>query len=365
VVINDSELPKRTLIRRVLIALLVILGTMSVIVWSPAAVAPTTGTLDVSLVPKPQLSSWLGFYDSIFPVEATVVVHNTADRVFPGGNLTGRVKAPSGQWQINLFYSVSSIPQGQSQTFNLNFQPQEPGVYIVTLNQIDIPLTMGTQEYWDVSGGFKAVQVESPSILLQAGEILLLSVLVVILLVIAGLLRRRTAARADPTKRFASSSALLETFKEFDAGKKIEEYLLREGHNKKFESAISWLLEILGFQTIKLDSEAQGENLSINGRHVGSADILAYDPCRDALLVVGCTIGVPDAAELQRIANTANGLRSEKRHCDPVVVTFRDAGLLKKEGKMKGVTVVDHTDLQTVVSLIDSGRLEKAKRIFE
>jgi hypothetical protein len=328
--------------------------------------AITAPSLYVSLVPQPQALSWLGFYDTLYPLHITINVNNTWSKTFTGGNLTGYLEAPSQRWSISYSYHVPNLDSGRSATFDLFFKPQEAGVYTVTLNQLSGVISSETSwQPWQVSGGFLAVQIEPPSTLLQSFSVFLLVVIAVVLIGIVILFQRRVKIVPRESQRSEPPTAMMTAFGMSEAGKKMESYLLDEKNNRKFESAVSWLLEILGFWTIKLNSESKGELFKDKERDIGSADILAYDPLRKRLLVVGCTVGIADIGALQRISNLADKLIPHIGDCDPVLVSFENAELSRKDAEASGVILLDHGDLESLVSLARLRRFQKARKMLE
>lgn len=344
--------------------LLFLVGAISLVSCISGVGGAPTGTVDVTLSPKPQPFSWLGFYDTLFPIEMTVVVYNPTDRVFPGGNLTGRVESPSG-WYVSLSYNVSTIAPREWRSYDLSFEPQESGVYMVKLDEVEVPLSMTLQEFWEVSGGFRVIQVEPPSTLLQSLTVFLIGILALVLLALTIMLRRGVGGIAGSAPRPAAQPDLWQVFNRFEAGKRMENYLLRDKDDRKFESAVSWLLEIVGFRAMKLNKDARGEAFREGEAVVGSADILAQDTETGRLLVVDCTVGLVDTDRLQSIANLRNRLGSQGVFCDPVIVSSENADLKRKEGRSLGVTVVDRTDLEAMTTFVKAGRFDKAKKLLE
>jgi hypothetical protein len=326
----------------------------------------TTPLLFVGLDPQPQALSWLGFYNTLFPLNITITVHNAWSKRFTGGNLTGSVKAPSERWGMGIAYQVPSLDPGNWTTFYLLLRAQEAGAYTVTLNQLSMPYSSEAGwKPWEISNGFLAVQIEPPSTLFQLLTVFLLIVIAVALMTIAILLWRRGKVVPAERQRSEPPHAIMAAFKMSEAGKKMTSYLLQEKNNRKFESAVSWLLEILGFWTLKLDSESKGEVFKDGTQDIGSADILAYDTLRNRSLVVGCTVGIADTAALQRISNLAQKLIPHIGDCDPVLVSYESSELSKKDAEASGVILLDHAGLESIMSLVGSQRFRKARRMLE
>jgi hypothetical protein len=319
--------------------------------------------LYVSLVPQPQALSWLGFYDTLFPLNITITVYNAWSKTFTGGNLTGLLESPSKIWQMGITYRVPSLDPGKWTTFYLFVRPEEAGVYTVTLN--DVYGSISSNGPWQVSGGFLAVQIEPPSTLFQLFTIFPLVVIAVVLIEIVIVFWCRGKMVRIEGRRTEMPAAMMTAFGMSEAGKKMESYLLEEKNNRKFESAVSWLLEILGFWTMKLNSESKGEFFKDGQQEIGSADILAYDPMRQRSLVVDCTVGIAETAGLQRISNLAEKLAPHIGDCDPVLVSYEGSELSKKDAQALGVILLDHASLESIVSLVKSHRFQKARRMLE
>jgi len=266
---------------------------------------------------------------------------------------------------LNWRLSVPKIVAFGSHAFSLQLPIQEAGVYFVSFSSIDVPLTDGTQQYWQISGGTLAVQIEPPSTVFQLLIVFLLAIIAVVLIAGIVVLWRRGKMVPSESQRSEPPAAMMRAFNMSEAGKKMKSYLLEEKNNRKFESAVSWLLEILGFLTMKLNSESKGELFNDGQRDIGSADILAYDPLRKRSLVVDCTVGIADTATLQRISNLAGELVPHIGDCDPVLVSFVSAELSKKDAKASGVILLDHSDLESIVSLVRLGRFQKARKMLE
>lgn len=328
--------------------------------------AANSPTLYVSLAVQNQPFSWLGFYDTLFPLNITINVYNEWTEKFPGGNLTGELQAPT-KWGISgLIYQIPSLDPGKSASYSLPLKPQEAGVYTFLLNRLDVRSSPGSAPpYWQVSGGFVAVQIDPPSTLFMVLIIIVLTFILAVLCLGTLLLWRRTGSHVADTRQTKLPISLLNAFNMFDAGKKMEGYLLHDKDPNRFEAAVAWMLQILGFEALRLDKGAQGENFSEGKTVVGSADILAYDPSFDRLLVVDCTVGLPNVDTAQRVLNLADRLRAQLGKCDAVVISAENADLQKKARELRGLIVIDHNDLEEIMTFVKSDRFDKAKRAFD
>lgn len=80
-----------------------------------------------------------------------------------------------------------------------------------------------------------------------------------------------------------------------DPGKRVK----NDHRGSHFEITIQWLLSVLGFQAIWL----HGYEISREGKvEVGAVDCLAYSESERLLLLVNCSLGAPDPAELNQHA---------------------------------------------------------------
>ena len=326
-------------------------------------VGAQTHSLEVFITARPQPLSWLGFYDVLFPVELDVLVHNPSNETFPGGNLTGSVTAPSGKWILPLSLKISEIAPNKTQTLFVRFKPQEAGVYTVQLDRLELPLTL---QKWDrqVSYGFLPIQVEPPSTLINTLILIALILGILAIVAFALILRRKAAPRLPTGQPAPTMNNLLSALNQFDAGKSMKSYLTDGKNHETLVSAVSWLLQILGFHAMKLNNLAKGETLRIGDEEKGSADILAYDSQTGRLFLVNCTTGVPDHAELQKIKNSAQALQLGT-YCDAILITSQNAQALDRDARSMNIILLDEDDLRTVTTLIEEKRFAKAKKIFE
>jgi hypothetical protein len=314
---------------------------------------------------KPQPLSFLGFYDSLFPLRVTISVVNPTSRDFPGGNVTYYLAGPSGKWQYSLQHNVPSIPANHSYSFDAEFKLQESGVYVMTFNP-SVTFSNTSTPYWFVSGGFLPVQVEPPSTLFM------FLILITLILGFVGtglaLIRMKRLAPMSRLTPQPAKSDLLKAINLFEAGQNMESYLLDPKDAVRFEAGVAWLLEILGFQAVRLNSRAHGEVMRVKEgqAEVRSADILVYDPTNGKFGVVSCTIGMPSTEKRQKIRLTANEVRSRMGNCQPIVVSDIDAGsAILAEAKQEGIVLIDKPELLTIMELVRTERFEKARRYFD
>ncbi len=292
-----------------------------------------------------------------------IYVNNPTSGDFPGGNITGYFASPTGKWQVNLQYNVPPIASGQYHMIDQTYKVQESGVYIMTFNPA---VTFAKPSpYWGVSGGFLALQVEPPSTLFA-----FLTLMVLILGFVGTNLTIYRRGRSDQLFRIPphpSNMVLQKALNLFDAGKKMESYLLDPKDDVRFEAGVSWLLEILGFRAFRLNKGSHGEVLRVGDgqSEVRSADILVHDASKGGFSVVSCTIGMPTSEKRQKIRLTANEVRTEMGNCEPIMVTSVDAGpTVTSEAKQESIVLIDRPKLVSIIELAKTGRFEKAKKFF-
>jgi hypothetical protein len=313
-----------------------------------------------------QVFSSLGFYDTIFPLHIILYVSNPTNVDFPGGGyLTGRITAPSGKWQNNLQFNLTAIPADHSYEIDYSFTAQESGVYILTIDP-SITYSFGPAPNWAVSGGFLAFQVEPPStlFLFLILVVLIFGFVATDLSLIAKFKGRKQSGIALSTTR---RSVLQQALNLFEAGQKLDSYLLDPRDDVQFEAGVSWLLQILGFQAVRLNKGAQGEKLRVQEgqAQIRSADILLSDPTSQRFSVVTCTIGVPGADKRQRIRLTADEVSSRLGNCDSMIITSVDTGpTIANEARQEQILLVDKTKLEAVLELVKAKRFDRAKRYF-
>jgi len=92
--------------------------------------APSEPALTVQIDVQPQPLSFLGFYDSVFPLHFTVLVTNIGRENLPAGNLTLRIDPPSkdrySSWDV---VAVPELSPGASFQSTRTFRPIEPGLH--------------------------------------------------------------------------------------------------------------------------------------------------------------------------------------------------------------------------------------------
>jgi hypothetical protein len=160
------------------------------------------------------------------------------------------------------------------------------------------------------------------------------------------------------------SDPFLKTFTLFDAGKNMENHLLNPKKPEDLVNALSWMLEMLNFSALQLGRD---ERISEEKTEKGSADIIAcYSEANtQAIVVVDCTIGVPDEHKIDRIKNTAEYVsRKIGLPVKPVIVTSEKSEMTKEAGKKHAVKIVDSTDLEKMIGFYKKGYIYPAQRVI-
>lgn len=179
-----------------------------------------------------------------------------------------------------------------------------------------------------------------------------------------GLLDKQTETIYQRPSR--ESDPVQQAFDLFDAGKKMETHLLNPHDDKDFEASVSWLLEMIGFETFRL---GQDEIVRENNTEKGSADIIVdersreYEGCR--LLVVDCTMRVPRADKVDKIRNTADYIsRKITFPVRAVIVTADRAPVMKQQADRLGVKIIDSADLERMIGFLKRGHDYPARQII-
>ena len=155
-----------------------------------------------------------------------------------------------------------------------------------------------------------------------------------------------------------------QTFALFDAGKKMEKHLLNPKDDEDFVASVSWLLEMIGIQCLKLGRD---EIVRENKTEKGSADIVAYDSESNKVLAVDCTIRVPSESKIDKIKGTAEYIsRKTTFPVKAVIVTAEKSPAAKELASKYYVKIIDNTDLERLIGLYKKGRMwhPKARMII-
>jgi hypothetical protein len=86
--------------------------------------------ISVRIAIQPQPLSFLGFYDTIFPLDFVVMLSNNGEDPLPAGNLTIHIEAPSTRYSSWDVIPFSTIPPHASAQDRRTVSSAEAGVYI-------------------------------------------------------------------------------------------------------------------------------------------------------------------------------------------------------------------------------------------
>jgi hypothetical protein len=113
-----------------------------------------------------------GIYDTLFPVDISILIRNLSTDDFPGGNVTGGITPPSGgRYYFPIQYSVPKLSPGESALYEYDgFKAPESGVYTVHFDTISTLIFYNP--VWTVSGGLSVIDVEPPSTLIELWSVM-------------------------------------------------------------------------------------------------------------------------------------------------------------------------------------------------
>ncbi len=154
----------------------------------------------------------------------------------------------------------------------------------------------------------------------------------------------------------------LKTLGAFCSIDEFKEMLLEPGQTKgkpqyNFETAVSWLLSLSGFNVIHLNSSGKSfDKLRIGeGFEKGCADIIAYEE-NERLLLIDCDTSVVDEKKVQKLAQTKKYLREtlkgyEKLHIVPILFTPIESTF----GHSSDVTIADREIIKKIFDAVIKG----------
>ena len=122
-----------------------------------------------------------------------------------------------------------------------------------------------------------------------------------------------------------------------------------------FERAVSWLLNLSSFPSVKLD---EYEKLRERKVELGSVDILAYNKDKNQLLLVNCTLGIPKPNEIDSYNSVKTVLYDElfkgtSLQIIPIIFSAkREISLMKDEGERVGVRIFGLDDIEKILKYI-------------
>ena len=131
---------------------------------------------------------------------------------------------------------------------------------------------------------------------------------------------------------------------------------------KKQVAACCWLLALIGFRSLNLGAvENFDETFYINGRE-RSADIIAYDPEVNILLIVDCTITQPRKDKINKIKNTSDYISQKLKDVLAFPVIFcSDTIIYRDESE---VSILDKSNVEKLVETVLKGRRFDAKKLL-
>jgi hypothetical protein len=162
----------------------------------------------------------------------------------------------------------------------------------------------------------------------------------------------------------ASENPCLKTFALFDAGKEMEEHLLNPNDDEDFAASVYWLLEGLDIRCLKL-RRGRSEVIRENKTEKGSADIIAYDSKYRKLIVIDCTIAVPQAGKIDKIKSTADYISRKITYpVKAAIFTAKKAVAMKETANKCEVKLIDNTDLERLIEFYKKGHDYPAKKMI-
>jgi hypothetical protein len=194
----------------VCLSMLAVLFTSSL---APQVLAQEQHVLSITIWTKPLTQPLsFGIYDTLFPVNISILIRNLSTDDFPGGNVTGTIAPPSGsnRYYFPLHYFVPKLAPGDSRLYEYGFKPPEPGVYTVHFDAISTRLYYNPS--WTVSDGSLVVNVEPPSTLIELWSVLIAltaSFLSVLVAIVLPAYRERKRSRKLDRKRQVAAYRLL------------------------------------------------------------------------------------------------------------------------------------------------------------
>lgn len=122
-----------------------------------------------------------------------------------------------------------------------------------------------------------------------------------------------------------------------------------------FERAVSWLLNLSGFPSVKLD---EYEKLRERKVEHGSVDILAYNKNKNQLFLVNCTLGIPKPNEIDSYNSVKTVLYDElfkgtTLQIIPIIFSAkREIDATKDVGERVGVRIFGLDDIEKILKYI-------------
>lgn len=130
-----------------------------------------------------------------------------------------------------------------------------------------------------------------------------------------------------------------------------------------FETAVAWLLTLVGYNTIHLGEKH--EKLSSNAKvEIGSADIIAYDE-NIGLLFVDASLTAPDENKIQALVRIKQhfGFLSDESQISIAPVIFSSADQAEISGS-RDVRIIWRDRIESILEEAMKGNLEKARSMI-
>lgn len=140
------------------IPFLVFAGLVILSAVPSARAASLNYDLDVNVTPIGR--PWQGYYTNLDQITFMIVVRNPTNNSFPGGYLVGQVQSYSSKWFVPQNFTLPAIEPKKSANFSTTFSPQEPGVYIITLQSLTVKCATADYCSTKIQSGFAAINVE-------------------------------------------------------------------------------------------------------------------------------------------------------------------------------------------------------------
>jgi hypothetical protein len=145
--------------------------------------------------------------------------------------------------------------------------------------------------------------------------------------------------------------------------------LLKQNINQnidtKYQQSVSLLLSLLNFPTVNLGSFGnEGEQIKDSKVQSYSCDIISFVNEINSCLVIDCTLSVPTEEKINRIYNTTSYL-GEKLSTKLIPVIISAARVPSRDTATTAkVRVIDKSELNNIVELIDSEDIMEARKQF-
>lgn len=163
----------------------------------------------------------------------------------------------------------------------------------------------------------------------------------------------------------AAVDPLLSIFPRFCSYDELESYLTRPtrdlaksagvtgGVQGLFEHAVSWLLALMGFRTVKLAGTVHEKLLS---NPMNTTDIVGFGDKAKRIVLGGCTLADPPDADFDKLIRTRDALAELLKGTDSIVTLVLFTPLRipigKDRGKKHSIRVLDCDDVHVIMDLL-------------